>query len=288
MDKVELVKPASGVKTEQAYSVPGMYLGTSSFTASGWDGTFYPKGMRSADYLGFYAEHFPTVEVDSTFYGCPSARTVGNWAARTPKDFLFSVKVPQIITHEKALVNCDAEFGEFVKTMELLGPKLGPMLFQFPFFERWKFPKRDDFLAVLAPFLKKLPVDHRFAIEIRNKNRLDGRLADVLREHNVALVLTDTSFVPRPWEMKEQFDLVTADYLYVRWLGDRKGIEKQTTTWDKPIVDRQEDLRNWVDLLRRMINDKGIRKTFAYANNHYAGHGPATVKVFLELWSKKK
>ena len=119
MDKV-----GEPVKVERACSVPGMYLGTSSFTAAGWEGTFYPKGMRSADYLAFYAEHFATVEVDSTFYGCPSARTVGNWATRTPEGFVFSVKVPQAITHEKALVDCAAEFEEFVKTMELLGPKL--------------------------------------------------------------------------------------------------------------------------------------------------------------------
>jgi uncharacterized protein YecE (DUF72 family) len=289
MDKVEeLVNRASGAKAELAFSVPGIYLGTSSFTAAGWEGTFYPKGMRSADYLGFYAEHFPTVEVDSTFYGCPSARTVGNWAARTPEGFVFSVKVPQAITHEKALVDCAAEFEEFVKTMELLGPKLGPMVFQFPLFDRWKFPKQDGFLALLAPFLKKLPADRKFAIEIRNKSWLDARFADLLREYNVALVLTDTSFVPRPWEMREQFDMVTSDFLYVRWLGDRKGIEKQTVTWDKAIIDRQEDLRNWVDLLRRLINDKSIRKTFAYANNHYAGHGPDTVKLFSDLWNKKK
>jgi uncharacterized protein YecE (DUF72 family) len=106
MDKVgEKVKPASSAKLEPAFSVPGMYLGTSSFTAAGWEGTFYPKGMRSADYLAFYAEHFPTVEVDSTFYGCPSARTVGNWAARTPEGFLFSVKVPQICGDENYVTN---------------------------------------------------------------------------------------------------------------------------------------------------------------------------------------
>jgi uncharacterized protein YecE (DUF72 family) len=289
MDKVEEVaSPASGAKMERTFAVPGMYLGTSSFTAAGWEGSFYPKGMRSSAYLAFYAEHFPTVEVDSTFYGCPSARTVGNWAARTPEGFLFSVKVPQVITHDKALVNCDSEFDEFVKTMELLGPKLGPMVLQFPLFDRWKFAKQDGFLAVLAPFLKKLPADRQFAIEIRNKSWLDARFAGVLREYKVALVLTDTSFVPRPWEMKEQFDLVTSDFLYVRWLGDRKSIEKQTVTWDKAIIDRQEDLRNWVDLLRRLINDKRIRKTFAYANNHYAGHGPGTVRLFWDLWNNNK
>src|SRR5258707_14521627 len=80
-------------------------LGTSSFTATGWQGSFYPKGMKPSGYLAFYAEHFHTVEVDSTFYACPTARTVENWNARTPEGFVFSVKVPQIITHEKVLVD---------------------------------------------------------------------------------------------------------------------------------------------------------------------------------------
>lgn len=88
--------------------------------------------------------------------------------------------------------------------------------------------------------------------------------------------------------MEEQFDLVTADFIYVRWLGDRKGIEKQTKTWDKAIVDREGDLRRWVELLRRLVTDKRIRKLVAYANNHYAGHGPATVKLFMDLWEKTK
>jgi uncharacterized protein YecE (DUF72 family) len=271
---------------DRPYSVPGILLGTSAFTASGWEGSFYPRGMHSRDFLAYYATQLATVEVDSTFYGCPSARTVNNWADRTPEDFIFSVKVPQIITHEKALINCDSEFEEFVKTMDILGPKLGPMVFQFPVFDKWKFAKQDGFLAVLVPFLKKLPTNHKFVVEIRNKNWLDARFADLLREHNVALALTDTSFVPRPWEMKEKFDLITADFAYVRWLGDRKGIEKQTTTWDKAIVDRSVDLTNWVELFRRFVARN--LKIFAYANNHYAGHGPATVKLFGNLWNKKQ
>jgi uncharacterized protein YecE (DUF72 family) len=272
--------------SDRPYSVPGILLGTSAFTASGWEGSFYPRGMHSRDFLAYYATQLATVEVDSTFYGCPSARTVNNWADRTPEDFIFSVKVPQIITHEKALINCDSEFEEFVKTMDILGPKLGPMVFQFPVFDKWKFAKQDGFLAVLVPFLKKLPTNHKFVVEIRNKNWLDARFADLLREHNVALALTDTSFVPRPWEMKEKFDLITADFAYVRWLGDRKGIEKQTTTWDKAIVDRSVDLTNWVELFRRFVARN--LKIFAYANNHYAGHGPATVKLFGNLWNKKQ
>ena len=288
VEKLEEADPHSKtLAAPRPYSVPGILLGTSAFTANGWEGSFYPRGTQSRDYLSYYATQFATVEVDSTFYGCPSVRTVSNWGARTPDDFIFAVKVPQVITHEKSLVDCGPEFEEFVKTMDILGPKLGPMVFQFPMFGKWKFPKQDNFVAVLAPFLKKLPTDHKFVVEIRNKKWLDAKFADLLREHNVALALTDASFVPRPWEMQEKFDLVTADFAYVRWLGDRKGIEAETKTWDKTIIDRTSDLRNWVDVLKQMVNTKKILKMFAFANNHYQGFGPGTVKLFTDLWDKK-
>src|ERR1051325_8781160 len=180
-----------------AVSRPPILLGTSSFTAAGWEGSFYPKGMRSTDYLAFYAEHFHTVEVDSTFYGCPSARTVANWNARTPEGFLFSVKVPQTITHEKVLLDCDAALQEFFMAMDLLGQKLGPMVFQFPFFNRSVFRDRHEFLDRLIPFLKKLPHAYQFAIEIRNRDWLDAELANLLRDHRIALVLQDRFWMPR-------------------------------------------------------------------------------------------
>ncbi len=289
MEKLEEPAELAGEQEiERPYSLPGILLGTSAFTADGWQGSFYPPGMKSRDFLSYYATQFATVEVDSTFYGCPSARTVNNWFARTPEDFIFSVKVPQVITHEKALVGCDSEFEEFVKTMDILGPKLGPMVFQFPSFDCWKFPKQESFLAVLIPFLKKLPADHKFVVEIRNNNWLDARFADVLREHNIALALTDTSFMPRPWEMKEKFDLITADFAYVRWLGDRKRIEKQTTTWDKTVIDRTSDLKNWVTVFKSLVSNTKVLKIFAFSNNHYAGHGPATVKLFQQLWDNHR
>jgi Protein of unknown function DUF72 len=106
-------------------------LGTSLFTASGREASFYPKGIRAADYLTFYADHFRTVEVDATFYACPTDRNVGNWAARTPEGFVFSVKVPQVITHEKVIMDCDADLKQLLDTMDVLGPKLGPIVFQF-------------------------------------------------------------------------------------------------------------------------------------------------------------
>lgn len=265
---------------------PAILLGTSSFTAAGWPGTFYPAGMKPSESLSFYAKQFKTVEVDSTFYGTPSVATVKRWREKTPPDFIFAAKVPQLITHERVLVDCDAEWTDFLTAMDNLGEKLGPLLFQFGRFSHSEFKSGDDFLARLTPFLKQLPKDHRFAVEIRNKNWLDARFTDLLREHNVALALTDTLFMPMPWEMKHNLDLVTADFAYVRWLGDRKGIEAHTKVWDKTIVDRRDDLKNWVEVFRSLTNNTKVLKIFAFANNHYAGHGPETVKLFWDLYER--
>jgi uncharacterized protein YecE (DUF72 family) len=262
---------------------PPILLGTSSFTATGWQGSFYPKGMRPVDYLAFYAEHFHTVEVDSTFYACPSARTVENWNARTPEGFIFSVKVPQTITHDKVLVDCEVELKEFLDTIGILGEKLGPIVFQFPFFDKWKIKDRHAFTDRLIPFLKKLPTEHRFAIEIRNKKWLEAEFANLLRDHKIALVLQDRSWMPSPAELK--FDPITTDWTYIRWLGDRKGIEEQAATWDKTVVDRTTELSSWVDYCYQ-IKKRGVL-IYAYANNHYAGHAPATIEQFRNLWHAK-
>src|SRR5882672_11023995 len=276
---------ANSLKVRRPYDEEGLLLGTSAFTAAGWVGSFYPEGTQPRDFLSYYATQFKTVEVDATYYRTPNASTVTGWYEKTPPDFVFAAKVPQIITHDKILVNCEAEFDEFVDRMDLLVEKLGPLLFQFPKFTKYQI-NAEEFsrrLRFLLNRVKDLPTV-RFAVEIRNKAWLDKRFTDLLREYNVALALTDTSFMPRPWETKEKFDMITANFAYIRWLGDRKAIEAQTTTWDKIIVDRKSDLKNWVDLLKEIVNDKKIRKLFAYANNHYEGFGPATVKRFQQLW----
>src|SRR5579862_8700130 len=148
-----------GPRRSQLYSLwsstmpaPPIHLGSSSFTADGWQGTFYPKNLNSRDRLSFYSTRFDTVEIDSTFYGTPSPKTVQNWYDQTPPNFLFSLKVPNIITHDKLL---DAT--------SVLKEKLGPLVFQFPFFDRSKFETQRDFLAVLEPFLASLPHDKKFA-----------------------------------------------------------------------------------------------------------------------------
>lgn len=241
--------------------------------------------MKPSDYLGFYAEYFDTVEVDSTFYRTPSPHTVNGWALKTPAEFIFSVKIPQVITHEKVLLDCDQEFEQCVDTMDILDEKLGPMVFQFPFFNRSVFKTKADFLGRFTLFLKKLPHDYKFAVEIRNKAWLDARFADLLREHRVALVLQDQSWMPGPTELAEKFDPITTDWTYIRWLGDRKGIEEITKTWNKTVVDRAEQLRSWVDFCDQTTK-RGIT-VYAYANNHYAGFGPATIELFRDLWYAK-
>src|ERR1700730_12177284 len=199
-------------------SEPKIRQGTSAFTAAGWQGTFYPPELKSKDFLSFYAQYFDTVEVNSTLYGCPSPRTVANWAATTPENFIFSIKSPRSITHDKILANCDAELEEFLSTMEILGPKLGPILFQFPQFSPGVFADRHAFTDRLIPFLKKLPAGKKYAIEIRNPEWLDAEFVSFLRQHHIALVLPDLPSMPYPEQLAQKFDPITANWTYIRWL----------------------------------------------------------------------
>jgi uncharacterized protein YecE (DUF72 family) len=260
-------------------------LGTSAFTASGWEHSFYPEGMKPADYLSFYATKFDTVEVDSTFYRTPSLQTVKGWNVKTPPGFLFAAKVPQIITHEKVLVDCKAEVSEFLTVMDELGEKLGPLLLQFGYFNRKEFVGVNDFISRLVPFLKALPKDHKFAVEIRNRNWLVPQFVETLRERGVALALIDQSWMPKPASWFEKFDPITTNFTYARWLGDRKAIEERTKVWNEIIVDRRADLSDWAEILGKVHKRK--IQILAFANNHYAGYGPGTIDQFRELWRRQ-
>jgi uncharacterized protein YecE (DUF72 family) len=187
------------------------------------------------------------------------------------------------------LKDCDSEFDEFIETVGLLKEKLGPLLLQLPRFNQFEFETGSEFVTRLRPFLKRLPetVTSNLVVEIRNKPWLNQDLVDTLRERKVSLALTDTSFMPRPWELKKSLDLITSNFAYVRWLGNRKEIETQTTTWDKTILDRTDDLRHWVQLLRQIVAERKLNRLFLFANNHYQGHGPDTVKAFWRLWESE-
>jgi uncharacterized protein YecE (DUF72 family) len=256
-------------------------LGTSAFTAAGWEGAFYPPGMQSRDFLPFYATRFDTVEVDSTYYRTPSAAVVTGWANKTPPGFLMSAKVPQVITHEKCMLDCDDELKQFVDVMSIMGEKLGPLLLQFPYFNQSTFENGSGFLARLKAFLPKLPTAFRFAVEIRNKQWLSSEFFDVLHAYDVAYAPTDQSWMPRPSELFEKFDPITTDFTYIRWLGDRKGIERVTKVWNRIVWDRTAELTSWVDVCKK-IQRRGVT-IFGYFNNHFQGFGPASVQLFRDM-----
>lgn len=169
--------------------------------------------------------------------------------------------------------------------MDGLQEERGPLLFQSGYFNRKAFLGVNNFLARLKPFLKKLPKGHKFAIEIRNKDRLVPQFVEASREQGVALALIDQSWMPRPAQWFENFDPITADFAYVRWLGDRKAIERQTKIWDKIIVDRRADLSEWASIPGKDYQRKV--QIYTCANNDYAGFGPATVEMFRELRRKQ-
>ena len=209
---------------------------------------------------------------------------VSNWRARTPAGFLMAAKFPQVITHEKVLVDCGAELSEFLNTMDLLGDKLGPLLLQFPYFNKQAFPQGRDFLARLSAFLEQLPRDRRYAIELRNKYWINNQLLDLLRARNIALALIDHPWMTPIHELIAKHDVVTADFTYLRWLGDRKGIEAQTKHWDSVIIDRTREMEAWIPIIRMLLK-RGIN-LLGFFNNHYAGFAPGSIKLFHEIWNR--
>ncbi|MGH9448649.1 MAG: DUF72 domain-containing protein [Terriglobia bacterium] len=263
-------------------SVPNLFMGTSSWSAESWVGPFYPPGTPPAEFLPAYASHYNTVEIDSTYYRIPSRKMVQGWFERTPPGFIFAAKFPGEITHKKLLADCERETDEFVGVMELLGEKLGPLLLQFPYLNQDVMPSYDEFLSLLARYLERLPRTHRYAVEVRNKHWLAPPLLGLLRAHGVALALVDQVWMPTITQLAEKLDVLTADFTYIRWIGDRKGIEKQTKTWDKIIVNRDRETQVWVRYVRQFLHRGEI--VYAYYNNHWAGFGPGSIALFNSVW----
>lgn len=245
-----------------------LHLGTSSWSHKDWTPAVYPPGTKSVDYLRHYAARFGAVEIDATWYAIPRPSSVERWAELTPKGFVFAAKVPQTITHEKMLVDCGAELKAFLKVMDLLGDKLGPLLFQFPHtFRPEAFERLDEFLG-------GLPRDRRWVVEVRHQGWLTERYYDMLRRRGVAHVWLDLFTMPRT-------DEVTAEFVYVRWVGNREEIERKTRTWDRLIVDRKKDLAWWAPRVKRELARKV--PVYAFFNNHYAGFAPGSIELFQQI-----
>lgn len=240
-----------------------IYLGTQGWSYKSWDGVFYPPGTLSTKYLAEYAKKLHAVEIDSTFYATPRASTVKQWDLATPDEFRFTAKFPQKITHEKMLKQVGQDVALFLDTMSQLGPKLGPLLLQFPY------AFKPDQRAVLEDFLAALPPAPRFryAVEVRQRGWLQDWFFDMLAKNGVALVLADYAYMPR-------LERPTADFTYIRWLGNRKDVPDDE--YDQVRINRDKELDEWTGVIADLV-DKGVT-IWGFANNHYMGHSPQTLR----------
>jgi uncharacterized protein YecE (DUF72 family) len=261
-----------------------LYVGTSSWSCQDWLGSFYPAGAKPADFIQCYARHFRAVEIESTFYSIPAPPVVIGWKERTPPGFVFSARVPGVITHQKILKDCRQEFTSFLTTMELLEDRLGPLLLQFPYFNKDIFVSRRQFDKHLLPFLKTLPKDFRFALEIRNKSWITWDFLELLREHSVAFVVVAQAWMPSIDILARALDLVTGEVFYARFVGDRKTIEDRTGPWNQLREDKTSEITVWLEEIKKIVA-RGVR-TYAFFNNHYAGFAPGSAKHFEDLWRK--
>jgi uncharacterized protein YecE (DUF72 family) len=255
--------------------------GTAGWSYKDWVGPFYEPGTPPGRFLARYAKRFPGAEVDATYYRIPTRKICEGWDRVTPDGFVFSPKLPGEITHKRFLEDCQDLVREFLDALEPLGPKLGQVIAQFPYFKRDSGLTLDIFLGRLLPFLDGLPEGVRFAVEVRNRDFLRPRLMESLAERNVALVLLDHAWMPPPRAWGKLEGAFTTDRVPIRLIGDRYGIEKITKTWEKVVVDKEDRLARWAEVIRKIL-DSG-RSVTAFANNHYAGHGPATAIRLAEL-----
>ena len=245
-------------------------LGTQGWNYDAWVAPFYPVGTRPADYLSVYARAFDTVEVDSTFYAVPTAKTVRGWYDRTPDGFSFALKLPQEITHERRLRDSADVAALFFDRARELGSKLGPVLIQLgPDFGPAELP-------ALANILPTLPRDIKFAIEFRQRAWLNDGVLALLAEHGVALTLTDARWVPRK-EMLALAGRPTADFIYIRWMGRNRDL----VDYSRIQIDRVSELEQWAGVLVTLA--KVRVKVYGYVNNHYAGHSPQSVRELQRM-----
>jgi uncharacterized protein YecE (DUF72 family) len=245
-------------------------IGTQGWNYDAWVGPFYPSGTRPAEYLTVYARAFDTVEVDSTFYAVPPVKTVRGWYERTPANFVFALKLPQEITHERRLRDADDVAELFYDRARELGEKLGPVLIQLgPDFAPVELP-------ALANLLPRLPRDIRFSVEFRQRGWINDGVLALLAEHAVGLTLTDARWIPRK-QMLALATRPTTDFLYVRWMGANRDI----VDYSRVQIDRASELEQWAGVLWPLTL-KGV-SVYGYVNNHFAGHSPESARELQRL-----
>ncbi len=275
---------------------PNLYVGTSSWSSPDWCGSFYPEGTASNEMIACYSRKLRTVEIDATWHMMPKVSMVDAWRSRTEPGFIFSAKVPKIITHEKYLEDCEAELKEYVSVMARLGEKLGPMILQFSYVAKGKDPQEyqtgADFLARLRRFVPLLPGEFQWGIEIRNPKWVGTELLDILRSRSITLAFIDYYTMDPLPKLAHRRDVFTAPFVYIRFLGNHKEMDAAVSraqeegsrkrAWESLIVDRTEEMKQWLPAIKETV----VRQVpvYVYFNNHYAGYAPGSVELFSQLY----
>jgi uncharacterized protein YecE (DUF72 family) len=181
------------------------WVGTSGWSYANWRGLFYPEKLKRTDWISHYAERFPSVEVNASFYHLPRESVLAGWVERTPPGFVFAVKAWRAMTHRRRLADCGELLATFLGRLEALGPKRGPVLFQLP--PKWR-ADRDR----LAAFLDLLPSGRRYAFEFRDPSWHDDATLALLEARNAAFCPFELGALTAP-------RVATADFVYVRLHG---------------------------------------------------------------------
>jgi uncharacterized protein YecE (DUF72 family) len=243
-------------------SKENIFLGTSGWSYKEWEEVFYQKGEKRK--LRAYSQVFKTAEIDSTFYRYPSKGTVMGWLKYSPSDFVFTAKLPKLITHDKALglkgdVKADLEaFLELMRPLQL-GGKLACSLIQLP-------PKYGFDLESLEAFFKLLDPVFKYAVEFRNLSWMREETWKLLKEYGVAYTIVDEPLLPPEVHL-------TADFAYFRWHG--RG--------ESPWFDyrySKEELEPWVPKVEDAAGK--VKKVVGYFNNHFHGYAPENCLYLIE------
>ena len=228
-----------------------IWVGTSGYNYPEWKGSFYPSDLPAKKMLPYYAERFPTVEINYTFYRMPTETLVAGWAAQTPDPYRITLKAPRRITHDSRLRNAGDLTQGFCRVAASLGPKLGALLFQLP-------PNLKKDLALLDAFLAELPPKVCAAFEFRNVSWFDDEVLERLRARNLALCVSDSEKLSAPVK-------VTADYAYFR-------LRDEGYTPD--------DIARWAETIARETS--ACKEVFVYFKHEDEGKGPEFAQLLIE------
>lgn len=236
-----------------------LYIGTSGWNYNHWREHFYPEKLPSKKWLEYYIEKFDTVEINNTFYQLPKESALKNWVETTPDDFLFTVKASRYITHMKKLKDPVEAFGKFRDRVELLGGKLGPILFQLP--PRWKAnPER------LEGILKILPKGQRAAFEFRDQSWWNEEIYGILKRHNAAFCIYELDGMESPKEF-------TADWIYLRMHGPDGSYEGSYS---------KQELAGWAGAITQW-RKKGM-DIYCYFDNDEKAHAVNNALSLKEMF----